>query len=182
MAKFNTVQERISWGKFTYNNESYDLSHLDAHAAEYTDTKGKTYKYIITYSLHCFAKEIPGTSQEENELLLYKTKKENRPFNFERYELSKNLKKIILSLGDSKTTCFHGGHNRFIRYEIKDDEGNIINYFIAFKSFKEEKKLRLHVESAYPVNPEEKGKLKKVNFFAIANNTLIGRKTKKPTP
>jgi len=182
MAKFNTVQERISWNNFTYNNKSYDLSHLDAHTAEFTDVNGKTYRYIITYSLHCFAKEISGTSQEENELLLYKTKKENRPFNFERYELSKNLKKIILSLGDKTTTCFHGGHNRFIRYEIKDSEGNVINYFIAFKSFKEKKKLRLHIESAYPVSPEKKVKLKKVNFFAIANNTLIGKKTKKPTP
>jgi hypothetical protein len=176
--KFNTVEEITSWRSFEYEGQVYDLSHLDAHLAEYTDQQGKIYKYIVTYSFHCFTKEDPCLSEEESNLLLYKTRKENRHFNFDRYRLSKHLPKIILSLGGSSTTCFHAGYSRFVRYEISDDAGNTINYFIVFKSFKEKKRLRLHIESAYPASPEEKGKLKKVNFFIIAHNTLLGKSTK----
>lgn len=179
MNKFNTVEEITSWRPFLYKGQIYNLSHLDAHLAEYTDQNEKTYKYIVTYSFHCFTKEDPDVSEEESDLLLYKTRKENRHFNFERYQLSMLLPKIILSLGDSSTTCFHAGYSRFVRYEISDDIGNTINYFIVFKSFKEKKRLRLHIESAYPASPEEKGKLKKVNFFVIAHNTLLGKSTKK---
>jgi len=181
MNRFNTVEEIISWRPFSYKEEVYSLSHLDAHIAEYTDKEGKIYKYIVTYSFHCFAKDVPGLSEAENDQLIYQTRKDKRHFNFERYELSKHLPKIIRSLGE-EPICFHGGHNRFIRYKIQDDEGNAINYFIAFKSFKEKKRLRLHIESAYPVSPEEKGKLKKINFFTIAHNTLHGKITKKPRP
>lgn len=181
MNRFNTVEEITSWRPFLYKEKTYSLSHLDAHTAEYIDKEGKNYKYIVTYSFHCFAKDVPGVSVEENNLLLYQTRKEDRHFNFERYELSKHLPNIILSLGE-EPICFHGGHNRFIRYKIHDDEGNAINYFIAFKSFKEKKRLRLHIESAYPVSPGGKGKLKKINFFTIAHNTLHGKVTKKPSP
>ncbi|MGZ4865097.1 MAG: heat-shock protein [Halobacteriota archaeon] len=180
MNKFNTVKEIISWRPFEYGEQVYDLSHLDAHLAEYTDKQGIKYKYIVTYSFHCFAKDDPSLSEEESNLLLYKTRKENRHFNFERYELSKYLPTIILSLGSGSAACFHGGYDRFVRYEVKDDMGNTINYFIVFKSFRENKRLRLHIESAYPVNPEEKGGLKKINFFAIAHKTLHGKVAKKP--
>lgn len=180
MNKFNTVEETTSWKSFVYKGQVYNLSHLDAHLAEYTDQEKKTYKYIVTYGFHCFTKEVLGLSEEESNLLLYKTRKENRHFNFERYQLSKHLPKIILSLGGSSTVCFHGGYSRFIRYEISDDMGNTINYYIVFKSFREKKRLRLHIESAYPVSPEERVKLKKVNFFTIAYNTLYGKSTKEP--
>ena len=180
MNKFNTVEETTSWKSFVYKGQVYNLSHLDAHHAEYTDQEKKTYKYIVTYGFHCFTKEVLGLSEEESNLLLFKTRKEARHFNFERYELSKHLPKIISSLGNSSTHCWHAGHNRFVRYEIKDDMGNTINYFIVFTSFREKKRLRLHIESAYPVMPEEKDKLKKVNFFVIAYNTLHGKSTKEP--
>ncbi|NOQ34398.1 MAG: heat-shock protein [Methylococcaceae bacterium] len=181
MEKFNTVEEITSWRSFVFEGKVYDLSHLNAHTAEYTDdSKGRTYKYIVTYSFHCFAKENPLLSAEDSKLLLYKTRKENRHFNFERYELSKHLPCIILSLGSKETVCFHAGHSRFANYKVNDDKGNTINYFVVFKSFKEKKRLRLHIESAYPVSSSEKVKMKKINFFVIAYNTLMGKSIQKP--
>jgi hypothetical protein len=178
---FQTVEEETFWSSFEYKGQVYDLSHLKAHHAEYNDyrdsKKIRTYKYIVTYGFHCFTKECSDLSEEESNLLLYKTKKEKtRHFNFERYQLSKHLPKIILSLGD--TSCFHSGHGSFFRYEISDDIGNTINYKIVFKSFREKKKLRLHIETAFPVE-EERG-MKKINFFIIAYNTLYGKPTKEP--
>jgi hypothetical protein len=185
MAKFNTVEEITSWRPFVFKGKSYDLSHLDAHISEYIDDKKRetiTYKYIVTYSFHCFAKEDPGLSEEESESLIYETRKEERHFNFERYELSKHLPGIITSLGNKNMTCFHAGHSRFASYKIDDGKGHIINYLVVFKSFKEKKKLRLHIESAYPVNPSEQGKMKKIGFFVIAHNTLLGKTIRKPRP
>jgi hypothetical protein len=186
MAKFNTVEEITSWRPFVFKGKTYDLSHLDAHISEYIDDrKDQTqviYKYIVTYSFHCFAKEDPNLSKEESESFVYKTRKENRHFNFERYELSKHLPSIINSLGNQNMTCFHAGHNRYAHYKVDDGKGNIINYFVVFKSFKEKKKLRLHIESAYPVIPSEQGKMKRIGFFVIAHNTLLGKSIKKPTP
>lgn len=188
MAKFNTVEEITAWRPFVFKGKTYDLSHLDAHISEYINNRKDQapapapviYKYIVTYSFHCFAKEVPNLSKEESDSLVYKTRKENRHFNFERYELSKHLPSIINSLGNQSTTCFHAGHNRYANYKIDDGKGNIINYFVVFKSFREKKKLRLHIESAYPVNPSEQGKMKKIGFFVIAHNTLLGKVIKKP--
>jgi len=181
MAKFNTVNEIKSWRPFVFKNTMYDLSHLDAHIVDYIDEKkGKNYKYIVTYSFHCFAKDNPDLSTEESNLLTYKTKKEERHFNFERYELSKHIPNIIASLGNASTTCFHAGYSRYANYKIKDDNGNTINYFIVFTSFREKKKLRLHVESAYPVELSKQGKMKKIDFFVIAHNTLVGKKIRMP--
>lgn len=182
MDKFKTVEEVVSWKPFSYKGTTYSLSHLDAHIAEFTDKQGKTYSYIVTYSFHCFAKDDQNISKEESELLLYVARKENRHFNFERYRLSKHLPKIIRSLGDDTTICFHAEHSKFARYQINDEEGNAIHYFVVFKSFKEKKKLRLHIESAYPVEPEKVGKYKKISFFTIAYNTLHGKPIKKPVP
>ncbi len=186
MSKFNTVEEITSWRSFIFKGKTYDLSHLDAHIEEYIDDgKGKskrTYKYIVTYSFHCFTKEDPNLSEEDSEPLIYTTRKESRHFNFERYELSKHLPGIIVSLGNKNTTCFHAGHSRFSSYKIDDGKGNTINYFVVFKSFKEKKKLRLHIESAYPVSSSKQGKMKKIGFFVIAHNTLLGKTIRNPRP
>ena len=54
MDKFNTVEEKTSWGSFVYKEQVYNLSHLDAHFAEYTDKEGKIYKYIVGYDNDSF--------------------------------------------------------------------------------------------------------------------------------
>jgi hypothetical protein len=60
---FNTVgTEVIRWKSFTLESEVYDLSHLHAHHAEYLDDRNANkpiiYKFIVTYGLHCFTKEL----------------------------------------------------------------------------------------------------------------------------
>jgi len=181
--KFNTVNEVIAWKNFILNGDIYDLSHLNAHWVEYLDQRDEenqiTYKFIVTYGLHCFTKDSDELSSEESQLLMYSAPRECRQFNFERYELSKQLPSIIKSLGDKETLVCHAGYGNFATVKILDSNGREVDYYVVFAVFKEVKKLRLHVLSAYP-KYEGIGKVKKVGFFVIAKNLLNNKKLPKP--
>ncbi len=182
--RFNTVKtEVINWRDFTLNSEIYDLSHLNAHSVEYLDNRDENnlipYKFIVTYGLHCFTKELQELTEEESQLLMYNAPRESRPFNFERYYLSKQLPEIIKALGKSTTLVCHAGYGNYAIVKVVDSEGVEVDYFVVFRVFKESKKLRLHVTSAYPKD-EGIGKIKKVNFFVIAKNLLNNKKLPKP--
>jgi hypothetical protein len=180
---FNTVNEVASWKSFTFEGTIYDLSHLDARWIEYLDSRDAkhpiTYRFVVTYSFHCFAKDLEDSSEEQSQLLMYRAPRDSRPFNFERYELSKYLPKIISSLGEKETLVCHAGYGSFAAVKVLDSNGNEIDYFVSFVVFKEKKKLRLHVQSAYPLD-RKLGNIKKVSFFAIAKNLLLGKKLPKP--
>jgi hypothetical protein len=181
---FNTVVGEVTnWRSFTLDEKVYDLSHLNAKKIEYLDTRESekvvTYSFIVTYGLHCFTKDLDELSTEEFQLLMYDAPRESRPFNLERYELSKQLPRIIESLGNKETLVCHAGHGKFATVKILDANGSEVNYFVPFAVFRESKKLRLHVQSAYPKS-EDLGKVKKVGFFAIAKNLLQNKKLPKP--
>jgi hypothetical protein len=175
--RFNTVEEVQSWGQFTHQASIYDLSHLDAHKVVYT-AKDRRYEFIVTYSFHVFAKVTEGMNSEQHDELMFHARKESRPFNFNRYFLSLKLPEIIERLADSKTLCFHAARGSFATCKVLDSEGNEINYIVLFKAFREKKKLRLHITTAYPAEPP--GRVKKINFIAIAKNTLLGNKVGVP--
>ena len=180
---FNTVNEVIAWKNFILNGDIYDLSHLNAHWVEYLDQRGDknqiTYKFIVTYGLHCFTKDSDNFSSEESQLLMYSAPRESRQFNFERYQLSKQLPSIIKSLGDKETLVCHAGYGKFATVKILDSNGREVDYYVVFAVFTEVKKLRLHVQSAYP-KYEGIGKVKKVGFFVIAKKLLDNKKLPKP--
>ncbi len=180
---FKTVEEVIRWKNFSANDQTYDLSHLDAHWAEYLDArdinKPVTYKFIVTYGFHCFTKALDDLTDEQSNLLVYHAPKESRPFNFERYHLSKQLPNIIKALGDQTTLVIHVGYGNYAAVKVLDSNGVEVDYFVAFKVFKEKKKFRLHIASAYP-KYDGMGKIQKVKFLNIASNLLKGKKL--PTP
>lgn len=168
--KFSTVEEQQCWVAFEYDGASYDLTHLDVHSVNYAFEDGTNYNFIVTYSCHVFAKEDPSLSTQEHEDLMYHAARESRPFNFKRYELSKQLRNIIENLHHS--FCFHsGGRGSYATIKITTHDGEEVDYMVPFKAFREKKKFRLHVTSAYPLDEEHKGgKRLKVNFKTLAKN------------
>ncbi len=180
---FKTVKEVKCWRNFILNDEVYDLSHLNANWVEYLDKRDEekpiTYKFIVTYGLHCFTKDSDDLSKEESQLLMYNGPRESRPFNFERYELSKQLPNIIKSLGEKETLVCHAGYGNFATVKVLDSNGIEVDYFVVFTAFRETKKLRLHITSAYP-KYDGIGKVKKVGFFVIAKNLLENKNLPKP--
>ena len=181
---FKTVKTEVTaWKNFTLADKVYDLSHLNAHWVEYVDDKDEInpvmYRFIVTYGLHCFTKDSDDLSSEELQSLNYKAPRESRAFNLERYEFSKYLPKIIASLAERSTLVCHAGYGKFAIVRVVDSRGNEVDYFVVFTVFKEEKKLRLHVQSAY-LKYEGVGKIKKVGFFVIARNLLNNKKLPSP--
>lgn len=181
--KFNTVEEVISWRNFSADGQIYDLSHLNAHWVEYLDDRDKekliTYRFIVTYGFHCFTKESEELTREQSESLMYHSRQESRPFNFERYHLSKQLPSIVKALSENTTLVIHAGYGNYAAVKVLNSEGVEVDYFVAFKVFRDKKKFRLHVMSAYP-KYDGLGKIQKVKFFTIANNLFKGKKL--PTP
>lgn len=57
----------------------WDLSFLDAHEVIYTHRcegkADKVYKFIVSYSFHCFCKDYPEQSKEEKRALMYHSPK-----------------------------------------------------------------------------------------------------------
>jgi hypothetical protein len=181
---FHTVKEISCWRPFVLDGIKYDLSHLNAHEVEYTEERKDNspikYKFIVTYSFHCFADDKQkNLSEEEKHKLMYHAPKDSRPFDFKRYNLSFQLPKIISSLGDEGVSCFHADHGNYATYRIDDKKENAINYRVVFKAFRDEKKLRLHVVSAFP--PIKEYGEKKIKFLVIAYNLLKGKPSKKPS-
>ena len=79
-------------------------------------------------------------------------------------------------MGNAKV--IHAGYGSYAVVEITVNEGESEFYFVPFKVYRERKKLRLHVTSAYPVNERPSGK--PVSFFKIAHNLLRGQPLPKP--
>jgi hypothetical protein len=162
-SKFNTVEEVTSWRNFTLSNETYDLSHLDAHWVEYLDDRDRQkpiiYTFIVTYGFHCFTKE----TEEEDRKLIYHAPRESRQFNFERYHFSKYLPDIIKKLSDKTSLVCHAGYGNYATVKVLDSNNVEVDYFVVFKVFREKKKLRLHIVSAY-AKEQGIGKVKKVKL------------------
>lgn len=187
MAKKKFKVDKVAhWKPFRIDGAVYDLSHLDYHQVTYTlnndpDKKPIEYIFHVTYSSHCFAKDYEFQTKLDKERLAYVAGSETRPFCFRRYQLSKSLPGIIENL-DSSKLVFHGGYETFATCKAMDEDDNEVDYFVSFTAYRQQKKLRLHIQSAYPLN-ERLGKVKKVNIFAIARALLANKPLpKKPKP
>jgi len=170
------IEEIKKWKNFEYEGKTYCLKHLSFHSVNFFDKKeNKNYVVYVTYSFHCFAKNYShiDLESEESKKLMYHTKKESRHFNFERYDLSFKIKDMINALNEYPK-FYKGGYDKFL--VCKDENGQ--NYIVCLKIFKENKKLRIHIESAYPENDlNKKNNFKeKISIFPILKKALIGKK------
>lgn len=171
------ISEVAKWKNFTDpDGVEWDLSFLNAHEAVYVHSeegkKDLIYKFYVSYSFHCFAKDYPEQSHEEKEWLMYHAPKSSRPFCVRRYGLAKlHLKNCIMNL--DKMKVFHAGYGSYAVFDVVDENGDKVSYFAPFIVFRESKKMRIHVTSAYPLTDKVGGD--KVGFLKIANNLLKGK-------
>lgn len=179
--KFNLADKEIQcWSPHTHvTGEVFCLDHLDAELITYQDSKQADicYKFYITYSHHCFTKDEHITQTGQNSVSQYQSPKDRRAFHIGRYNLSKSLPQIIRTLPEQ--FVYHGGYDNYCSATFTDPQGNEIVYQIVFSVFRSQKKLRLHVESAYLLE-KGLGKIKKVKFEKIAWALLKNRKLPKP--
>ena len=86
---------------------------------------------------------------------------------------------MIEALGNPGTLVIHAPYGKYATFKLLVLDGGEMTYFVPFVAFREKKKLRLHIQSAYP-KEQPLGKIQKVNFFAIAKNLFRGKKPPHP--
>jgi hypothetical protein len=157
------------WKAYEKDGVTYELNHLNAHEVDYTSKEGDKYRVYVTYSHHCFAKDDP--SMENQKGWLYAYDKDPRPFHVRRYELSKNLPSVIEGLMSAHT--FHAGGDSYAVCPAKLGDGQEVFYQVAFVVYRSNRKLRMHVKSAYPL--DKRPKVKKVGLSNILKALLKGK-------
>jgi len=178
------IDEVTAWKPFiTPSGEVIDLSFLDAHQAFYRHEKADkppiTYEFWVTYSFHCFAKDYGALAEDQRQQLMYHGPRESRPSCHVRYGLAKSYLRLIISnLGSPEALVRHAGWESYATAKIIDSSGTELWYLVPFKVFRERKKFRIHVTSAYPIAEKPGGD--KVGFFTIAHNLKAGKALPKP--
>lgn len=172
--------EVLEWQPFTTpNGEVYDLTFLNVKKITYVhSTEGKKdieYDFWVTYSSHCFTKDYESLTDADRAALNYHAPREDRPFCFKRYELAKQyLCNAIESLGSLGSVVLDGGYKSYITTKIITADDQDLWYHIPFKVYRERKKYRIHVMSAYSSTEKRGGG--KVGFFKIAYKLRMNKK------
>jgi hypothetical protein len=176
------IDEVQRWKEFVDENQTYDLSHLDAHFVKYdfqAGNRNRQYEVTVSYSFHCFAKAQDHHSEHEKEVLMYHAPRESRPFHHDRYNLSFGIRKEIEDLDKiTNAVIGHAGHDNYAVVNIKNYKNQDVQYKITFRVFKERKKLRMHITSAY--HKKEPDIIRKVKFEAVLDSALRGKPAPKP--
>ncbi len=174
MAKYQ-IDSIQKWDDFEHAGVTYSLAHLSVHEVEY---KGQTaiYRFIVTYGLHCFAKDDTGF----NIPFKYKDGREERFVCLERYEASKRLQTFILKLDQDHKIHQQEGERYFTLTAFNSAKGIEEPYKIALAIFKDNRLMRIHVTSAYFVRegegtPEKPVKRPGYSIFKLAKD-LYGKK------
>jgi hypothetical protein len=171
----------IRWIPFNHNNAVYGLDHLHPKTVTFTQpakagVPERLYTVDVEFGLHCFTCE---RGENCDPALIYSDAREQRMFDFYRYELSKQLPIIVETLHTRK--CYHTNHGNFFTIEIIQEEGKADQYEVYFTLSRSSKKgvLNLSLQSAYvrDRNHATGRRKKSVGFFVLLFNTLNNRET-----
>lgn len=183
--RFSALRKMIEWKAFEHESGTYDLSHVHPYVATFEQpAKGshpaRQYVVNVAFSHHCFTRGLKETD-DPNGALVYPHAKEQRVFDFERYEKSKQLRAIIAELPVSH--CFHTDRGNFFSVRLLNSStGEEESYEVYFKAFKSRSELTLVVQSAYVRDREHPGRprKKKIGFLVVLYNTLKDKPIKPP--
>lgn len=169
MAKYH-IDSVQSWPPFEHGGNTFSLSHLDAHEVTFKGKKA-TYTFVVTYGLHCFAKEETAY----NIPVLYKDGREEKNICLERYEASKQIRNILVNL--PTMSLYHTDAEKYFTLHMMNSATQQVEpYKICVAFFKENRLLRMHILSAFFVRtgPGAPGVVipnKPLSLFKVAMDT-----------
>lgn len=157
------IKARQHWEAFLHDGKEYCLKHLSCHEVIFEGRKD-TFKFIVSYGLHCFAK----SEQEHSINVNYADDFETRQINLERYHLSKYVRGIVEELNQHKL-LFETTREKYFTFEhINDLTGESEKCKICLCVFKENRLLRIHVTSAFFVREKVNIPSNGLSIFKIA--------------
>ncbi len=160
----------MRWSVFQYQNHQYDLSHLEQFDHVYNFLGADSYIVTVRFSHHCFT-EHP--SPKDDPELSFVVAKEQRTFDFVRWQFSHRLPQIIRSL--ETRFISHTNHQSFFTIEFIDQQGQVKDYEIYFEVTRDNttKRLYLTVKSAYirdKTRLTDRPKSRKIRLNVILRN------------
>jgi hypothetical protein len=165
----------LKWQAFVCDGKTYDLNHLHPCTLQFERRAEErrpavVFNVDVIFGLHCFSREIPNGTYERK--LIYSDSRESRLFDFDRYDLSKQLPAIIASLSQRK--CFQTDRSDFVTVEVVRADATIVNYHVYFTVSKATKRgcLNLFVTSAYVANRRPGSSGRAIKFLFILHNTM----------
>lgn len=169
MARYQ-IDSIQSWEPFEHAGAMHSLSHLEAHDITYKGEKAE-YKFVVTYGLHCFAKD--GTAY--NIPVMYEDGRESKNICMERYAASKHLRQILTNL-PSMVLYETTSEKYFSLHMMNSATGAIEPYKVCIAFFKEKRLLRMHILSAFfvrtgPGAPGISIPSKAVSLYKVALDT-----------
>lgn len=172
MPKYH-IEAKQHWEPFNYQDETYSLSHLNVHKVVFKG-KNEVFEFIVTYGLHCFAKD----DQKHSIDITYSDSHEIRKINLERYNASKLIRKHIDTL-DQQTFLYETTSEKYFIIKHENTETGVIEPLkICICAFKENRLLRLHITSVFFERENNKLPKNKVSIFKIAKDIKRRRKNK----
>jgi hypothetical protein len=145
----------------TAEGKTYDLSHLQTFDRQVLlSLRGKFTKTVTVtfkFSNHCYTREAePG--ELDPTLGLIQDGSSHQPryriFDSERYYLSHNLVGLIDDLLATKGKVYEGKYHNVLKTEVLNGTSPISYvFFMQTAKKREQKKIEVHVESAYPYDP-----------------------------
>ncbi len=160
----------MRWSEFIYQGRSFSLLHLDQFDHIFLLSDSSSHSVTVRFSHHCFT-EHPNPADDPN--LLFVIAKEQRTFDFKRWQLSQYLPDIIKSLETRHIS--HTDHQSFFTVELINEQGQTQNYEVYFEVTKDTKTKRLYltVKSAYLRDPNRatyRPKSRKIRLIVILRN------------
>lgn len=177
-----------NWPAFSHpDNTTYCLAHLSSQVVTYQFDKtnlknnNRNFKVVVSYGMHCFAKDYSQQTDVVAESLMYHGPFESRPFCAVRYSYSLQLPEIVEALGDEsrKDVVFSFYKEKgYAAYKGYTQDGGEISYKVGVNIFKAGKNLHMHIISAYPLGSVEK--VKTTSFEAALKHARLGKDRIKP--
>jgi hypothetical protein len=169
LAKFHIDSIQV-WEDLSHEGNLFSFGHLSAHEVSYPRENGSPFIFIVTYGLHCFTKD--GT--DHNVPVMVSDGRETQTLCVERYESSKNLPRIIKELAESRARIYETTQEKYFTVsKLNNLTGEVEPYKICIAVFKEKRRLRIHVLSAFfvregPGSPGNPVRGKGFSIFKVA--------------
>jgi hypothetical protein len=166
------------------DGELWTFEHLDPFSFPYTIVTGGADVQIyvdVVFSCHCFSRERAGGEQVPV-AWLYATARETRVLDRDRYELSRQHLRALLSNIDGRRILFAGPENFFTVEGMSAEgvEGFYQVFFVVTRKANAARRLELKVQSAYFVSELHRratpASMRKVRFKIIATAAFEGRR------
>jgi hypothetical protein len=168
--------QKETWPSFTYQGQTYDLSHLDEYQFETNDSAGYARRIAVTFSDHCFTREpVDG----DDPVLRYpQSTRTPGYFCVERYQLSLKLAEHIARAAKGKVWVVRDA--AFAAVPTINHRGDKVLYGVVFsldpvKGFPVQ--LHMRVETAYPCD-----KTDIITFGNIRFSQLIKLRLQRKSP